>query len=269
MKAGNGEVFVLDKDVRVAAASGDIFTGTKPGTAPGSVTAKELGTEGNIPSGTRFTVGSTSTVAARNDDAFSGGTKKNVTVVSKADIDKLRNEIIESVEGDAQSKIAESANSGETILPVIGEPTLQNPKYDKKEGDEASKVTLRASVVYLGIAYENSELAEYAQTIIKDQYADDVTVAENSVKSTVDDTELTDSKTATANVTIQAGLLPQIDTQDVIKNVQNKSLGQAQETLANLPQVSKTDITFSPPIFIFPNLFPRLPNQISVKVNPE
>lgn len=269
IKANNGEVFVLDKDTRVTAASGDIFTGTKPGTADASVTAKELGTEGNIPSGTRFTIGSTSTLAARNDSAFSGGTKENVTVVTKKDLDKLREDIIKSVQSDAQEKLLAEAENGETVLPVVGDASLENIKFDKKEDDEANKVTLTANVVFGGIAYDNVDLEEYAQKALKSEYAEDINIAEGSVKSTVSDAELTNDKTATATVTMEAGLVPQIDTQDVIENVHDKSLGQAKEIVSNLPQVSRTDITFSPPIFVVPNLIPRLPNQIEVEVKTE
>lgn len=269
LKANNGEVFVLDKDTRVAAASGDIFTGTKPGTTDASVTAKELGTEGNIPSGTRFTIGSTSTLAARNDSAFSGGTKKDVTVVAKKDLDKLREDIVESVQADAQEKVLAEAESGETVLPVVGDASLENVKFDKKEGDEATKVTLTANVVFIGLAYTNAQLEEYAQTVLKDEYAEDINIAEGSIKSTVSDAELKDGKTASATVTMEAGLIPQIDTQDVVENVHDKSLDQAKEIVSNLPQVSQTDITFSPPIFLVPNLIPRLPNQIEVEVKTE
>jgi hypothetical protein len=269
LKASNGEIFVLDKDVRVVAASGDIFTGTKPGTTDTSVTAKELGTEGNIPSGTRFTIGSTSSLAARNDSAFTGGTKKNVTVVSKSDMDKLRNDLAKSVESDAQEKLLAEAKTGETVLPVVGDPTLEQVKFDKKEGDEATKVTLTASVVFLGMAYTNKDLEDYAQTVLKSQYADDIRLAEKSVKSTVDSAELTNEKTVTASLKLEGGLLPQIDTDDIIENVKDKSLGDAKNTVANLPQVSKTDITFSPPVLLLPNVFPRLPNQIAVEVKTE
>lgn len=269
IKASNGKVFVLDKDTTVAASSGDIFTGTKPGTTDAAVTAKDLGTEGNIPSGTRFSIGSTSTLAARNDSAFSGGTKKNVTVVSKNDLEKLRKEAIASVEGDAKEKLLSEAKTNETVLPVVGEATLENVKFDKKEGDEASKVTMTANVVFIGMAYSNDELKDFAETIVKNEYAEDITIAENSVKTTVKDAEMEDGKTVRSSLAIEAGLLPQIDTQEVTEKIQDKSLGQARETLSNLPQVAKTDIAFSPPIFIIPDLFPRLPNQISVEVKTE
>jgi len=264
--AASGQVFILDGSVKVPASSGDIFTGTKPGTADGSVTAKTLGTESNVPSGTRFSVGSNSDLAAKNDNAFSGGTKKNVVVVSSNDLAKLKADLPKKMQGSAQSALSQKAQSGETLLPITGSTTLEKVKFDKKEGDEAKTVTLTASIVFSGIAYKNDELNNFAESILKGKYDQDATFAKDSLKESVKNVSQKNAKTAEGTVTIEAGLLPKIDTQDIVTNIQDKSLGKAQETLANIPQVSKTDITFSPPIPLLPNLFPKLPKQISVEV---
>jgi hypothetical protein len=269
VKASNGKVFTLDKDVKLAAASGDIFTGTKPGTADSSVTAKDLGTEGNLPSGTKFTVGSSTEIAARNDNAFSGGTTKTVTVVSKADITKLQGELLKSIQGDAKSKLAQQAQGDETVLPVTSNPSLAGVKFDKKEGDEASKLTATANVVFTGMAYQNSDLKEYAKTILEEKNHDDTTLDENKLAATVKSATAKGAKDATASVSLEGGLLPKINSQDVIDNIKDKSLGKARELIANLPQVTSTNITFSPPLPLIPNLFPRLPQQISVEVKTE
>src|SRR6185369_85908 len=57
IKSSNGLTFLLDKDITIASASGDIFSGTKPGTVDVGVTARDIGTESNLPSGTKFSVG--------------------------------------------------------------------------------------------------------------------------------------------------------------------------------------------------------------------
>ncbi|MEK7551379.1 MAG: baseplate J/gp47 family protein, partial [Patescibacteria group bacterium] len=100
--SSGGVKFSLDEGVKVASASGDLFSGTKPGTTNVKVTASEIGTEGNLPSGSKFNVGTSKTVAAKNDSAFSGGTKKSVTVVSDKDLAKLRSELPKSLADKAK-----------------------------------------------------------------------------------------------------------------------------------------------------------------------
>lgn len=265
LKSNTGEVFLLESTVKIPPAEGDIFTGTKPGTEQANVIAKDIGTEGNVASGTRFSLGGND-VAGRNDSAFSGGTKKNVTVVAKEDLVKLRNDILKKMQPGAQDALNKKADSGETILPIVGNAEITKEKFDKKEGEEAKKVSLQATVTFSGMAYLNEDVKNYAEEIMKAKYDQDTTVAQNSVNETVKNISKKNATSATASLTLQAGILPKIDTQDVIDNIKDKSLGNAKETIANLPQVTQTDITFSPPVPLLPNLFPSLPKQISVEV---
>ncbi|HVA96680.1 MAG TPA: baseplate J/gp47 family protein [Candidatus Acidoferrales bacterium] len=264
LTASNGQVFTLDNDVKIASESGDIFSGTKPGTADVSVTAKDIGTDGNEPSGTEFKIGGDNTVAAKNDNAFSGGTKKTVTVVSSNDIAKLRSDLPNKVQDAAKQKLASLASSGETVLPLVSSPVLENQAFTHHVDDQASQVSLTADVVYTGMAYSNSDLDDYAKSVMKQKYPQDPNTANKSVKETVNNVSQRTKQAATATISIQAGLLPDINKQDIISNIQNKSLGAAKDSLANLPQVAKADITFSPPIPLLPLLFPKLPKQISV-----
>lgn len=266
LTASNGQVFLLDNTVTIASASGDIFSGTTPGTTQTTVTAQTLGTDGNEPSGTEFAIGSDNTVAAKNDNAFSGGTKKTVTVVSANDIVKLRSQLPSSVQGNAQQKLSQQADSGYTVLPLAGSPTLEDQVFNHHVGDEASQVTLNASVVYSGMEYANSDLDNFAKTIMKQKFPQDPNIANNSVKETVNDAQQRTSDAVTATVSLQAGLLPNIKTQDVMSAIQHKSVGDAKSTLSNFPQVESADITFSPPIPFLPSLFPSLPHHINVKV---
>jgi hypothetical protein len=264
LTAGNGQVFLLDNSVTVASASGDIFSGTTPGTKDTTVTAQSIGTDGNEPSGTEFKIGSDNTVAAKNDNAFTGGTKKTVTVVSENDIAKLREELPQSVASSAKQKLTQQADSGYTVLPLAGSATLEDQQFSHNVNDQATQVSLTATVVYSGMEYSNSDMDSFAKTIMKQKYPQDPDVANNSINENVTDVSQKSTGTANATVAIQAGLLPNINQQDVISSIKNESLGQAKNTLTNLPQVQNADITFSPPIPFLPLLFPRLPKHISV-----
>jgi len=264
LTANNGQVFLLDSTVTVASASGNVFSGTTPGTTQATVTANDIGTNGNEPSGTEFTIGSDNTVAAKNDNAFSGGTTKTVTVVSENDIANLRTELPKNIQGTATQKLTSQADSGFTVLPITSNPVLEDEVFDHHVGDEASQVSLNASVVYTGFEYKNSDLDTFAKNIMKQKYTQDPNIANNSVKETISDAQQKSSQEASATVTIQAGLLPNIDEEDVISAIQKKSVSDAKTVLGNLPQVQSADITFTPAIPFLPYLFPSLPHQINV-----
>ncbi len=268
IKSSNGLTFSLDKNVTVASASGDVFSGTKPGTTDVAVTASVIGTESNLPSGTKFSIGSNSNLAAKNDSAFSGGTKKQVQVVSKNDIAKLKADLPKSLEGKAKDAISQKTDSSMTLLPFLSVVNLNKPKFDNNIDEEAKTVKLTATVEFEALAYENSELNNYAKSLLKDKYSQDIN--DQSIKNNIQDPkEGTKDQQVEAKLAIQAGLLPDIDTQDVVNKVEKMSLGKAKEFLSGLPQVADNQITFSPGIPLLPNLFPRLPNHVSIELKPE
>lgn len=266
LKSSNGTSFLLDKDVTVASAEGDIFSGTKPGTTDATVTAKDPGTESNLPSNTKFSLGG-NLLAAKNDDAFSGGSKKTVTVVSKDDLANLRTELLQNLEDKGLDQLTKQADTGETVLPLVVTTTVDKATYDKKVGDEAKKVKLTGSVQFTGMAYTNDELEQYTKSKLKDDQEKNISFADNSIKSTVSDAKKKSAKEVTATVSLEAGLLPNIDKTDVLRSVEDKSLQEANDELAKLPQLEKSEITFSPNIPFLPNLFPKLPKTINVEIS--
>lgn len=269
IKSSNGLTFVTDKDITVASASGDIFSGTKPGTTDVTVVAKEIGSEQNLPSNTKFSVGGNASLAAKNDSAFSGGSKKSVTVVSKEDLAKLRADLPKSLQSKAKSAIEQKASSDETVLPYFATSSLEKATFDKKLDEEAKKVKLKASVVFDGMAFNNDDLEEYAKTVLKRDQSDDVSFAENTIKAEVKEAKQNDEKEMEATVSIEAGVLPKLDTTEVAEGLQGKSYGEAKDKLANLPQIATSEIKFSPGIPLLPQFFPSLPKQIKVVITSE
>ncbi|HVF69335.1 MAG TPA: baseplate J/gp47 family protein [Xanthomonadales bacterium] len=269
IKSSNGITFTLDKDIELASASGDIFSGTKPGTAQVGVSAKDIGTESNLPSGTKFSIGGNSSLAAKNDNAFSGGSKKTLNVVSKSDIEKLRAELPKSLEKKAEEDLASKKSSDEIILPVLISSTLSKEKFDKDVDDEAKQVKLKATVIFEGISYDNASLEDFEKSILKDEYSQDISFAQNGIKNEIKNVKVQKNKDVSASLKITAGLLPKIDNGEVVNKLKNKSAKEAKEILATLPQVTSSEIKYSPNLFFLSGIFPRLPNNIKVTVQPE
>ncbi len=269
IKSSNGLTFTLDKDIELASASGDIFSGTKPGTAQVGVTAKDIGTESNLPSGTKFSIGGNSSLAAKNDGAFSGGSKKTLNVVSKNDIAKLRAELPKSLEKKAEEELANKKSSEETILPTLINSSITKEKFDKDIDDEAKQLKLKATVTFESISYSNSGLEDFGKSLLKDKYSEDISFAEGGIKSEVKNIKSNKDKSVNGTLKITAGLLPKIENEEVVNKLKNKSSKEAKDIIGTLPQVINSEIKYSPSLFFLTGIFPRLPNNIKVTVQPE
>lgn len=257
--------FIVDKDVSVASASGDAIS-SKPGTATVTVTAKNIGSEYNLPSGTKFELSGTSTniIAAKNDSAFSGGYKKTVTVVAKKDIDKLTSDLTNQLQGEAKDALKGKAGNGQELLPIFTSTELTKKSLDNNVGDEAKKVTLKGTMTFTTLSYSTDDLKQLAEATLKGKYEQDLSLSDKGITTQLTDVKAGKNNQATATLSMNAGLLPKLNNEDIVKNLTGKSFADATTYLKSLPQVSSAEITLSPSLPLLPKLLPRFSDHITV-----
>ena len=257
--------FTTDKDVKVASSSAD--ASASPSTVSVSVTAKKIGKESNLPSGTKFNVANFSTgdIIAKNDSAFSGGSQKDITVVSKDDYTKLQDDLIKNLEQKAKDDLSKKISSDKALLSVFLDESIDKTDYSKKVDDEASQVTLKGTVSYTGLAYVKNDLTSFTKTLIANT-SKDLNIDEKNLKVDVSGAKKRNDKQITATLKIDAKLLPKIDQADLINKIKGKPVNEATAELRQMAQVSDVKISISPPIPFFTNNLPDSPNRITFKV---
>ncbi len=267
IKSESGLSFTLDKEVKAASASGDIFSGTKPGTASVDVTAADIGTNYNLPSGTKFSVGSNNSLAAKNDGAFSGGSKKTVTVVSKDDLAKLKAELVKNLEGKAGEELVKQTPQDSITLPIILSTNIEKTKYDKNAGDEAKAIKLSATVSFTGLSYQEAETKKFAKEILQKNYSKDMTFDEKDIQTKIKDAKQKSPKEIAATLIMNASLLPKIDNQEIARQLSGKSNKEAEAIISRIPQLERSEIHYTPNISFLSKLLPRLPNHVTIDVS--
>ncbi len=258
--------FTIDKDTTLASASAD--ASAQPSTAKVSVTARQIGKESNLPSGVKFSVGNfdTGTIIAKNESAFSGGTKKEVTVVSKDDLDKLTSDLPKNLAAKAKDEIAKKISKDKNILPIFTDTTFSKKEFDKNQNTESATVTLNATVVFETLAYKKTELESVSKTNLTNRFPNDLTLLNNEVKTEIKEVKKKDLNTSTATLNLQAILIPKVDDKKITSNIAGKSLNDAKKILLKIPQVLQVDISLRPNIPFLPKILPRLTNNISVMI---
>lgn len=262
-----GLAFTLDKEIIVASASGDIFTGIKSGTTQAAVTAVKIGTEYNLPSNSKFSIEGTDVVAAKNESAFSGGTKKKVTVVTQKDVDKLEEELPKTLTEKARTELTKKLGGNEELLSGFTKITLTKASLDNAIDKEAKTVKLTGVVNFKSIAYDKDDLLQFAEESIKERYTkeelnrDNIATRLSGIKD-ASDTELT------AVAAINAGLLPKIDVEDMRSKFTGKSFTEVKALAINTSsQIKDTQIVLSPNLPFLPQIMPRLSKNINIVVN--
>lgn len=269
IESSNDLEFALDKSITVASQSGDA-TSPSPGKTDVAVTASTFGTDYNLPSGTKFSVGdnSTSVVAGKNDNAFSGGTKKDITVVSKEDQDKLSAKIVAELSDKAKEDIQKKSTSDKILIPDFVNTTFDLKSFSKDVGDESKDIAITATVIYQSIAYTKEDLISFSKELFaKELGRDELTISIDDTQVEINDINKKDSKNVSASLTIRTKIVPKLDTRSIAKKVQGKSFEDAGSALSDIPQKQNISIRLTPSIFFLPKILPNSSDKIKVVVN--
>ena len=259
--------FILDHSVTVASASGDVFSGTTPGKAKVDVIAESIGTEFNLPSNTKFSIGDNPSIAAKNDESFAGGTKKEISVVSKNDIDKLLEELPKKLQQKAKEELAKQIAKDETLLPIVPTASLTKKDFDKNADDEGEKVTLKGTVVYKTLSYNKKDLISQSASLLKKNVAMGQILDENNIKIDVKDIRQKNEKEVNAHLSLEAVLKPKIDEKKLIDVITGMSYKDVQKMLMAIPQASNVSISSSLDIPFIPKTLPRISKNIKIIVS--
>lgn len=262
----NGLKFTLDAAVSIASASGTADPNSyQPGKSNVKITAEAIGTDSNISAGTSFRVGTFSTLdyVAKNDAALSGGSSRQAKAISKTDIDSLKSSLTDTLRTQAQEDLEDKLEDGQQIILETITLTTTSEKFNHKEGDVADTVSLDLSVKASAVSISSDDLDSVVREQLNPKIPEGFTATDSisphfvfkSVKDGV--TNLT--------TTVEAGLIPVYETENIIKNLVGKSSPTAQAYLTSLPQVKDVQMTFTPPAPGFLITMPHVAKNIKLE----
>lgn len=242
----NGLKFTLDKEVSIA--SGDAITRA---TVTGSVTAADIGDSYNLAAGTKFTIGalSISDYAAQADQALSGGSSHQATVVTREDqsrlIATLSAELTEKAKADLEAKL----EANKKLLPNATVGSVAKKKFSKDVDTEADTISLDLTMDFVGVVFSQADLvAVFAHNFASDIPSGFVLSADQALID-IKDIKTDKFGNAVLRVHLTSGLLPKIDLSEIIKNISGKSLSQTQSYLGKIPGVASVSVETKPKIF--------------------
>ncbi len=239
LKTDSGVIFVLNSDVSVASASASTTSGgdvtITTGKQKAAVTAKEIGPAGNIAGGTKlvFEGISSESLKASADGAFSGGTKRDVTTVSREDIEKLTKKVTDSAKNEAKTTAS---------IQQLATVKLSNEKYTREVGEEAADVSVKAkATVTIPQSDEAAVKSELARKLISD-VEDGFSLTKDSIQYIVTKAE---EKKGSVTATLKVQATPQyvLSREKFLTEIKGKSIEAAGEIAKNDFRATDFDIT--------------------------
>lgn len=241
----SGVKFSLDGEIQVASRSA-----STPGEKNASVTASEFGTSGNISGGSEFIFQKFDELlySAKNDNSFTGGDEKEVTVVSQADQDKLKESLTKTLSDKAKEGLKNKlGNKKLDDSSMTVEATRTN--FDKKVDEEAALLSLDMEITAKAIVYSEDELKDYLARNASSDASENL----EARKENIEILSLTTKKSGN-NLTLsgkyRANLTPKFDDDQLKEKIKGKGEKDARAIIKEVPQVNDVTFSFSPNIFI-------------------
>jgi hypothetical protein len=241
---------------------------TDPGKVEIEVTAAKFGTEANITSATRLAVGSESLsiVDAISIVDFSGGSSKEVTVVSAADRANLLATLSAQLTEKAKEQINSKLSEGQK-LPEGGIETEEVKKiYSKDIDQEASDLNLNLEIVAKANVYNEKDLAKLLSESLKGDVSDGFKIDEEQTEATAEVLKVNDDKTVTLLSRVKGKLIPDLDNNELTSNLKGKSIEAAKEYLQTLDNIDDMEINLQPQLLNFLKAFPSNPKRIKIEI---
>lgn len=264
----NNLKFTLESDVNIASAS-DTGEGMTYGKSDVKISAASIGTEGNMPGGTTFTFADfpSSSYTAKNNDALTGGTSKQVQAVSKSDQEKLLASLSDDLKNKAKSSLFEKISSDEKILDESIDVQIKNKKFDKAVDSEGKNVGLSLTVKITALSYKLSDFNSIVKNTVVSNLPAGFEFSEDRTNLKVNTIKKQKDGSLVAGTTVSAGLMPKFALDDIRNSLTGKSVSDAQNILKKINNVAGAEFNISTPLPFGKKTLPLKPGNITLSVS--
>lgn len=235
--------FTLDNEVKIASAS-ETGEGITFGKTSIKVTAGAIGPESNLPASANFTVKdfSESTLTAKNNQPFSGGTAREIDSISKEDRNNLDEILTNDLKNTAKQKLSKELSPRGRLLEEPLTTIISAKKFSGEANQEAKELTLTMTLKVEALEYNQEDLDKLSlnqTSSVPSGYKLDPDKMNVKVK----DTKLDKNGNINATVILSSYFIPDFDLNKIKNEIKGKTYNETQEALEKTNLVAGMKIT--------------------------
>jgi hypothetical protein len=246
--------FLTMADVSVPGATLSLSEGsivTNPGTASGAVQAAEAGEEYNVSAG-KFSIVSFSSdkqkkFYAESSQAFSGGSTREVIVVSAEDLEKASQELRNSLSQEILAELKEK-NQDKIVLGDAIEYTITSRQATAQENQEIRDFSLALRLRGQAIIFGKETFQKSFVDLVRLELPEDKDLhldTDDQFVISVKENDIEEGRLIVEG-SIKAQIVPKLDQARLKKIIYGKKAAQAKELLEAQPDIEAVEIDISP-----------------------
>lgn len=230
-------------------------SGYLPGTVEVDVGAESFGSDYNLPANSDFTLVAkpTSDFVAQNLGDFSGGSERQITVVTGEDQRKLLEATSLSLKDELKKSILTKVVSGQVADEASVSFDLVSKTFDKGVGEETDRLTLNLEIRAKALAFWQSDLKSLTASLLTSFVPEGYELFGSDQEIEIIKTEV--SGTHLKILTRAKGfIVPKIDPDEIKRKILGKDVAFVSAYLNSLSKISSHSLQRTPDFSFFPFL---------------
>lgn len=264
--APDAKVFRANSDFTVPGADASVVGGKvvlTPGTVKVAVTADQAGDQYNL-GPTKYSMPGQPSEIYGQGQQMSGGTSKQVTVVTQGDIDGAKNQALEEDESDAKQDVKKKAGKDHRLIEPSWKANVVSADSNPAVDQEASQATLTIKVIYSQLAVAEKDFVDMVENQQLKMIGEQNQVYDNGLEKA----EITalEGKEDQFALSTEAYGGAKIDLKQTTKELSGQRFGDAVSEAEKLPGVKKVEIVVRPS---WSSKLPRRAENIKIDIEVE
>ena len=235
-----------------------------------NVTAKEIGAESNLGKDETFSVGNfaKAEVDAVATSDFSGGSSRQISVVSLEDQEDLDKQLTEELMESASTKLPQGLSEDKFFVSEALIATPSAKTFSGKVGDEADNVKLSLTLDVSGLSIPKTQLIELAKRVLQDKAPSGYVLREEQVDYEFDFKGVKGGTYELEGFFI-TNFLPETDTEKITQEIKGKYPDVVEDYLTTIAGFTRAEISLKPHLPGLLGSLPRVTKNIDVEVAAE
>lgn len=228
------------------------------------VKAQDVGDSYNLTNTENFKISGDSELNGQNIGAFTGGSSREVSVVSTQDIEKNGETLFNELSPEIESDLTEKIESGYRFIKDLSEKEIIEVLSSPKEGEEASEFELRVKARNRTLAFIEEDLKKLAEDKIKDKLSgrEIIDLGLSNAGFILDKVDYS-SGTATLSLKTNVFLGKKIDQEKLKNTIVGKGKSTARKEIGKLEDIQSFRLE------VWPGFYPMMPfskDKIEIKI---
>lgn len=242
--------FTLDSEIVVASKSAGSDYVDVPGKSNANITASQIGAESNLASSTELTISSfgKDSYVAKNDSPLTGGTSKEIQVVSKEDQDELSKTLTNEILRALQAKTSGGNSGGTAVYLVPDSAKVEDSSYSLKVGEAGTAITANLTVKATLLRYQTEDVTTLVNSQIDSSVPSGYLRADLPSKVELKASDVSpDESSVNGSAIVSVALLPVVDNSLLSSLIKGKPPSLiASKFTSSVPGYSSAVVEFSP-----------------------